>query len=1181
MHYDKAGQCPSCNEYFPLNSVSNNKALLKLVREDFAKIKQTLPTDWIQENKGERLFTQRQQKDIGPARKANLKRLEEGKSQSPQNRFEVNWNLFRNALYSSGINFEQKSKPMRRKELLLLFEVNQQWAKLAAGLILCGKRNLRCPHKGCREDLWKRSLEMRRPFHKISYEATRVVLEKTIGSPTARAALELDGFINDNPIKLRMGKLGGEQSRNARKLIAEAILTSTSVLGDIEIGSDDSSIGKVCIRKSDSEEASKVYTTPNHNIVTSLAEVVQRIRPIEAFIRDGRDPEGYHNWSTICAGQILHAIHQSGCLFKVEKTGSWTYSNKSTNKNATNLVRLNDEIQKKIATEFVSIMSNGDTYNSLECMLSGETTPPMVCKPIDRTWNESKERWEGGFLTPLGQRKKGVVSQAPQYDHFGEERFNPSQEAIDAINNLQSTEWKVDRDMAKIAKITINNHIKNSIVSKFKVRKTDDKYYIDFIDTKPSVTFGQVNSWLRTFEFIERLEINDPDMRFWHAWHFDWRGRVMPFSTMLSPQNDDFCRGIITFENSHILTESGRKWIGRAVAAMYRKRPIPEIFTGDKRESLQDLIDKLELRTPEIYDEVSKNELFQEMMRVIAEEPNSEQNFACWGEDDVFKAKAEGLQRIALTREFVSILDQGDNAVSRLPINLDASSSIYQHSSVLMKDPDMASKVNVLPNGTGMPSDVYLEVVDNLEKKWSGNPFSNFTLVKKYEANEVRLKGKDHHTIKGLDNATSEKLKKELLVRGMAKKPVMTIGYGAHKQSMVRSLLTDNNKENGVHGGFFTYDLRKGTWLNLVEDYSELDDRDFHRLVCAHPSSVLGIICNKLKIPNHLHNFIAQKVIDGFTESIEDVLPGYKKMKESLAKICDTQKKKTKDSDKRLKWQVKDSCEITNTYFKKPKMVSIKSWTGMDKATKALRNVVRGNLDEEFKDLIPIDNLSPVNLGKLTGMLDENLYNKLRDHEISRLQAIVDVLTDIEVSSESIDLENLTVDWAQLATDLEIGDCHEDIMRFTSEKKSDKGKMRVVKKIEAFSGKHNVYFSRNVLSNEVDFGAAKRGIAPNFIHSLDSCNMRKAVNRHALKTGVKDFWSVHDAFGCHPNFMEDLKDIVLEEFASVHEDDENGRGQLQRLFYETTGEELEVGDMNVKDVIKESNGEKESRYFIS
>ena len=80
-----------------------------------------------------------------------------------------------------------------------------------------------------------------------------------------------------------------------------------------------------------------------------------------------------------------------------------------------------------------------------------------------------------------------------------------------------------------------------------------------------------------------------------------------------------------------------------------------------------------------------------------------------------FRAKAEGLQRIALTREFVSILDQGENAVSRLPINLDASSSIYQHASALMLDKEMASKVNVLPNASGKPSDVYVEVVENLK----------------------------------------------------------------------------------------------------------------------------------------------------------------------------------------------------------------------------------------------------------------------------------------------------------------------------------------------------------------------------------------------------------------------------------------------------------------------------------
>ena len=90
---------------------------------------------------------------------------------------------------------------------------------------------------------------------------------------------------------------------------------------------------------------------------------------------------------------------------------------------------------------------------------------------------------------------------------------------------------------------------------------------------------------------------------------------------------------------------------------------------------------KLDLRTYEVFDEVSSNELFHKMMRVIAEDP--EANFASWGEGDVFRAKAEGLQRIALTREFVSVLNQGDNAITRLPINLDASSSIYQHASKL------------------------------------------------------------------------------------------------------------------------------------------------------------------------------------------------------------------------------------------------------------------------------------------------------------------------------------------------------------------------------------------------------------------------------------------------------------------------------------------------------------------
>ena len=41
----------------------------------------------------------------------------------------------------------------------------------------------------------------------------------------------------------------------------------------------------------------------------------------------------------------------------------------------------------------------------------------------------------------------------------------------------------------------------------------------------------------------------------------------------------------------------------------------------------------------------------------------------------------------------------------------------------------------------------------------------------------------------------------------MAKKPIMTIGYGASPQSMVGALLTDNQEENGNHGGVKPYHL--------------------------------------------------------------------------------------------------------------------------------------------------------------------------------------------------------------------------------------------------------------------------------------------------------------------------------------------------------------------------------------
>ena len=83
------------------------------------------------------------------------------------------------------------------------------------------------------------------------------------------------------------------------------------------------------------------------------------------------------------------------------------------------------------------------------------------------------------------------------------------------------------------------------------------------------------------------------------------------------------------------------------------------------------------------------------------------------------------------------------------------------------------------------------------------------------------------------------------------------------------------------------------------------------------------------------------------------------------------------------------------------------------------------------------------------------------------------------------------------------------------------------------------------------------------------------------RIGVTDIWSVHDAFGCHPNHIEDLRYIVNKTFVDVHAEDENGRGILAKLYHDITGKELEVGDMNLSDIAKLVDGELLSKYLVS
>ncbi|MBL6896883.1 MAG: hypothetical protein ISR23_07375, partial [Candidatus Poseidoniaceae archaeon] len=61
------------------------------------------------------------------------------------------------------------------------------------------------------------------------------------------------------------------------------------------------------------------------------------------------------------------------------------------------------------------------------------------------------------------------------------------------------------------------------------------------------------------------------------------------------------------------------------------------------------------------------------------------------------------------------------------------------------------------------------------------------------------------------------------------------------------------------------------------------------------------------------------------------------------------------------------------------------------------------------------------------------------------------------------------------------------------------------------------------------------GMVPNFIHSFDAVHLQKVIL--ALeKSGINDFWAVHDSFGVHACHVEELRSTVKQTFVDLHKE---------------------------------------------
>ena len=1080
-------------------------------------------------------------------------------------RYEVDWQGFRNfvkAVLESGegraveatiqgtkhmatvkdrIN-TKNTGPLNQKELRVLSKNHSLLVQFALRLKTIERKVLHC--RACQQQYWDNNTwpSERVYFHRIAGKIIRSVIETAVGNAVIRAPKSLQIADADGTLQRITFSSGGEEGKAARyrkQLLGEAILTAFQDNIAFEIPAADPQKPAYRAQRDEQKEV-ELFIALGTEVAERLARELKSVKPRVAFLVDhavqsraGKKPVDRDDWCKTRAVQLLYAVHASKAgLFKIEKTRAFRYTNGDAPDHSSNLIRLTNRVHRDIRERFVQSDSE-EPRNLLKELYHRERMQPMLCEPVDRS---SEDYTAGGYCTPEIQNHHPLVSDKQGALNAGFPRFEPSEEATNVLNVLQKTTWTVDVQTYEVVKAILDHEIKENIVGKLKIQADEERIVIDYNEGLSSIRHGQVREWKDTFRFIDELLTNHPGKpTFWHPWFFDWRGRMYTSTTMLSPQNDDLCRGLLRFGKKTALTESGFAWMRRRCASFFRD--IKGVGTLNKGEEYLELIAKLDDKSWSSFDKVGRDPLFEEMLEEILALPIIE-GYKIWGEGDVFRAKAEGFQRYSLMYEYMRVVNAGGVGVeTNMPLNVDASSSVYQHAAALLRDLRMAQSVNVASkDGTVGPADVYLEVVAELSSMWE----------KSCPLDDPKF---------GLSAELNASLRKVLLSRKVAKKPVMTHGYGAGHASITRSFLTHNQDPDGDVGGWVEIDKKR-------------DDGKLSYQPVAHPESTLKLLRNQLA--NDLHHPLASAVVSDYIKAIKSVLPSFNEVTKWLRKMVN---KHEEVYGEPLQWTLPDDSKVLNQYWHEAKTESVSPWAGL----RGHRDQLRTMLDDEHEALVPtsfgmaidFDGITAY-LRSLGGDIDEELafVDYVKESEVSRLTGLTEALDE---ALKPFTTESDGVMWNELRTHLNLLGNEGPLT--TEEILSDEA----LKPFGAYvTPNEQGHISVRRKSGQRSIESERTGIAPNLVHSLDALHMRMVIQGLANSLKMTDFWSVHDSFGCHPNHIEELTTNVRGKFVQLHALNQPSGGLFFDLLRATFGDELyktgsakkapEPGDLRGDDV---------------
>ncbi|WP_067516854.1 DNA-directed RNA polymerase [Endozoicomonas ascidiicola] len=390
------------------------------------------------------------------------------------------------------------------------------------------------------------------------------------------------------------------------------------------------------------------------------------------------------------------------------------------------------------------------------CSLMSPTFLPCVIPP--KPWTTP---YDGGYWTARVRRLKLMKGFSVTKEYLEELAEHDIDPIYDALNAMQSTPWAINGRVLNVARELWQSGSTLSGIPEADDRPAPTKpSFLDQDDYPKELwtdaEMKEFKEWKRDasdmhsmnlknkslrLQFVKVLhtaELFEQESEIFFPHQMDFRGRVYAVPLFLNPQGSDFSKGLLTFADKvAIKDEEDADWLRIHGANVY----------GEDKCSLAERVQW-----------VKGNEM---TILAVAEDPF---NHRFWCDAD------KPWQFLAFCFDYAAFMFQGFGYESSLPVQMDGSCNGLQHFSAMLRDEIGGQAVNLLPGEK--PSDVYGIVAEKVLERVRQDALSDDQEIAGY------AKGWLQHGI----------------TRKVAKRPVMTLSYGATEFGFKQQIFDDTVK---------------------------------------------------------------------------------------------------------------------------------------------------------------------------------------------------------------------------------------------------------------------------------------------------------------------------------------------------------------------------------------------------